>query len=184
MKLKQHDVSFFMKYTLKCFPKVNDVLKKVEISWWCATNSPSCPRSRSSGPGIRHRADSCTMDTPKRLQVSSAQPEICILSPRRQGHVWANKYTQLGDRQQTRQQRSEDLWEGSEGVFEDSLCCWVTGSDHVCASVLVVRRSSLAPTGSLWDQGGTRYQVLIMGCQRWACTGKGTCQGDTTVSER
>lgn len=124
-----------------------------------------------------------TMDTPKRLQVSSTQPEICILSPRRQGHIWANKYTQLGDRQQTWQQRSQDLWEGSEGVFEDSLCCWVTGSDHVCATVLVVRRSSLAPTGSLRDQGGTRYQVLIMGCQGRACTGKGICQGDTAVSE-
>lgn len=119
-------------------------------------------RSRSSCSRIRCRADSCTMDTPKQLQVSSAQPEICILSPRRQGHVWANKYTQLGDRQQTQRQRSEDLRERSEGFFEDSLCCWVTGSDHVCASVLVVHRSSLALTGSLRDQG-----EHVIRCSLW-----------------
>jgi len=33
----------------------------------------------------------------------------------------------------------------------------------VCASVLVVRRSSLAATGSLRDQGGTRYQCSLWG---------------------
>ncbi len=173
-------------------PKVNYVLKKVEIYWWYATNSllvqalttESCPQVPELAVEQILAQTHVTMDTPKQLQVSSAQPEICILSPRRQGHVWANKYTQLGDRQQTRQQRSEDLWEGSEGVFEDSLCCRVTGSDHVCVTVLMVRRSSLAPTGGLRDQGGTRYQVLIMGCQGRACTGKGICHCDTAASER